>query len=85
MGYGQPLAQRRRAKRFPMENVCQKRIGVGYFAQRHQPRRKLTDCLITAGELRLHADSTGVGQSRQVHKDPHLSKVIVWGGLWQTG
>ena len=68
MRYGQPLAQRRRAKRFPMENVCQKRIGVGYFAQRHQPRRKLTDCLITAGKLRLHADSTGVGQSRQVHK-----------------
>lgn len=59
MGYGQPLAQRRRAKRFAMENLCQKRIGVGYFAQRYQPRRKLTDCLITAGKLRLHADSTG--------------------------
>lgn len=59
MGYGQSLAQRRRAKRFPMENLCQKRIGVGYFAQRHQPRRKLADCLITAGKLRLHADSTG--------------------------
>lgn len=59
MRYGQSLAQRRRAKRFAMENLCQKRIGVGYFAQRYQPRRKLTDCLITAGKLRLHADSTG--------------------------
>ena len=29
MGYGQSLAQRRRAKRFAMENLCQKRIGVG--------------------------------------------------------
>ena len=84
MGDSQPLTQRGWAKRFPLKNVHQKSLGVSDFAQRLQPHRELTYCLITAGKLRLNADSTWIGQGRQVHRDPHSCIVIVCEGLWQS-
>jgi hypothetical protein len=64
----QPFTQGGWPKRFATEDFRQKSIAIGNFAQRHQPHCKLANGLITAGIVRLHADSTGMGQGRQVHK-----------------
>ena len=64
----QPFTQRGWSLRFATVDLRQKCLAIGNFAQRHQPHCKLANGLITAGIVCLHADSTGVGQGRQVHK-----------------